>query len=134
MQMFVAKVLSYYDYIVLRYGFITETECYGSGRHTQTYCHTRYSTDENAHGKQFELFQVGKRGGLKRLKKVTTRLPEGTPYVNMNPLEATVVRYDKAANEFTIKDEVLDSIIEDIPDVPFWKGPGQITDYHSISI
>lgn len=124
-------------YVVLKYGYKTWSEHFGSRRRGQYYCHTGYSTDEDANFKQYELFQVGKRGGLKRLHLVAKTLPENTPCVCT--IEPDKVSYcdlarkdDNSRYFYFIKDEVLDALIESIPETEWRKGPGPVTNYHCI--
>ena len=118
-------------YVILRYGYETHSEHYGSRRRGQWYCHTGFSTSEHAKHIQYELFQVGKRGGLKRLHLVTKSLPEGTPFVKtMRPDAATCCLYDYKVDKYLINEEVLDAVIESIPETEWKDGPGPVTNYH----
>lgn len=120
-------------YVVLKYGYETWSEHFGSRRHGQYYCHTGYSTRGTANFKQYELFQVGKRGGLKRLHLVTKTLPEGTPFVcTMEPNNASCCYYEYKDDkeQYFIREEVLDALIESIPEAEWEKGPGPVTNYH----
>ena len=120
-------------YVVLKYGYKTQSEHFGSRRHGQYYCHTGYSTDEDANFKQYELFQVGKRGGLKRLHLVAKSLPEGTPFVHtMEPDKATCCYHEHKDGryQYYIREEVLDALIESAPETKWRKGPGPVTNYH----
>lgn len=117
-------------YVVLKYGYETKTECFGSRRHRRWYCHTGYSTSEHAKHVQYELFQVGKRGGLKRLHLVAKTLPEGVPFVSMKPDKVAYCRYEYQSDKYYIVEEVLDALIESIPETEWKDGPGPVTDYH----
>ena len=118
-------------YVILRYGYKTWSERIGSRRHGRTYCHTGYCTEEDAYHIQYELFQVGKRGGLKRLHLVARKLPEGTPFVsNMKPDRATCCEYEDGS--FFVNEELQNALIESVPDVEWKDGPGPISKYHSM--
>lgn len=119
------------SYVVLKYGYETHSEHYGSRRRGRWYCHTGYSTSEHAKHVQYELFQVGKRGGLKRLHLVARTLPEGIPFVSsMKPDKATCCQYNYENNKYYIPDEVLNSVIDSIPETEWMNGPGPVTNYH----
>lgn len=115
-------------YVILKYGYASWSEYYGSKKHGRWYRRTGYSIVEGAKHIQYELFQVGKRGGLKRLHLVAKNLPEGTPFISsMQPDEATCCRYEDG--EYRIIEEVLDALIESIPETEWKDGPGPVTDY-----
>ena len=120
-------------YVVLKYGYETWSEHFGSRRHGRNYCHTSYSTDENANFKQYELFQVGKRGGLKRLHLVAEILPESIPFVcTMKPDEASCCyqEYEDGGYQYYIREELLDALVEFAPEAEWEKGPGPTSKYH----
>ena len=117
-------------YLVARYGFKTWSEHFGSRRHGRTYCHTSHSIEESAKDIRFELFRVSKTGRLKRLRRVTENLPEGVPFVRMLPKLPVAISYDIETGRYRIRDEVLDALIERVPDTEWREGLGRVTDHH----